>query len=465
MLFNSFEFLIFLPIVFFGYLFTPFRFRVFLLLLASYYFYIRSNPLYIILILISTLIDYSAGLMIEKSSSKLNRRIILAFSLVSNLGLLIFFKYINFIFSELNAFSTFLNLDVFHLSALDIILPVGISFYTFQTISYTIDVYRRQIHAEPNIAYFALYVSFFPQLVAGPIERFQHLIGQFKQQTRINQQQLISGVQLIIFGFFLKMVIADNLGIIVDAIYIGIEHNLGNELLAMLLYPFQIYCDFYGYSTIAIGTALLFNVRLMDNFKAPFFTTSITEFWRHWHISLSTWFRDYLYFPLGGNRSGRLKWIIAIIIVFIISGIWHGASRNFVLWGLGHAIIVIIERFISYPKFGETNVIIRCAKTLLNFTIVSALFVLFRSPNIATTKAVFTGLSSGLNNVFIQFQFEWLIYLVLFIVIDFLSKKHGYETWLFKQTSGFRWGVAIVLIFLILSRSGTIIQPFIYFQF
>lgn len=465
MLFNSLEFLLFLPLVLLCYYVTPFRFRVFLLLLASYYFYMRSNPVYILLIIVSTLIDYSAGLMIERTNSNRKRKLYLTFSLLTNLGLLIFFKYINFILSELNAFDNALNLDLFHFSALDIILPVGISFYTFQTMSYTIDVYRRQIHAEPNLAYFALYVSFFPQLVAGPIERFQHLIGQFKQRTRINEEQITTAFQLLIFGFFLKMVVADNIGIVVDSIYSGIPDNKGNELFALLLYPFQIYCDFYGYSTIAVGTALFFNVRLMENFRAPFFTSSITEFWRKWHISLSTWFRDYLYFSLGGNRGNKLKWIIALLIVFLVSGAWHGASRNFVLWGLGHAVVMIVERLIGYHKLGEFSPIVRTFKIALNFLIVACLFVLFRSPNLATTKSIFLNFTDKTTNIFQPHGYEWLIYLLLFIGIDFITRKLGYEKWLFLQNKSIRWIISAGLLFLILSRSGTIIQPFIYFQF
>ena len=351
MIFNSLEYFLFLPAVFILFYLFRQKFRVFILLAASYYFYISWNPVFIILILLSTLIDYGAGLSLDKTDSKFTRRLVLGVSICANLGFLFFFKYFNFALENVNEVMLAVKGSYQPIEAWDIILPVGISFYTFQTMSYTIDVYNGKTKAERNLAYFALYVCFFPQLVAGPIERFNDLIPQLKSKAKLAVSNISHGGRLILYGLFMKMVIADNLGVVVDNIYgdVAGTSSLG-LLLGAVFYSFQIYCDFHGYTTIAIGSARLFNVSLSENFKTPYLSKSVTEFWRNWHITLTSWFRDYIYYPLGGNRGGKLKWVLAISTVFIISGVWHGAKWTFIIWGVLHASFVLFEKLTTWDK-------------------------------------------------------------------------------------------------------------------
>ena len=334
MLFNSFEFILFLPIVISLYYLVPQKFRWSLLLLASYFFYASWKVEYLVLIIASTLIDYWCGIQMGKQETKQQRKPFLILSLISNLGLLFTFKYYNFFVESLND-SIVSLMDAEQLPIWEnVILPVGISFYTFQTLSYAIDVYKGKQEPEKHLGYFALYVSFFPQLVAGPIERFSTLTPQFKKAIKFNYSDFANGVRLIIYGLFVKMVIADNLAELIDPVYADPEtYSSLSIVTSIFLYPFQIYGDFYGYSMVAIGSALLMGIKIMDNFKTPYLSKSIGEFWQRWHISLSTWFRDYLYFPMGGNRVSKGRWFYNVFVVFVLSGIWHGANWNFVIWG------------------------------------------------------------------------------------------------------------------------------------
>jgi alginate O-acetyltransferase complex protein AlgI len=351
MLFNSLDFLLFFPIVIGLYFALPYRFRWMMLLAASYYFYMCWKVEYIVLIIVSTLIDYYASLQMSKLPDKKGRKKFLILSLVSNLGILFFFKYFNFfndsVQQTFDAFNIFYDAPVF-----DVLLPVGISFYTFQTLSYTIDVYKGDTKAEKHLGIFALYVSFWPQLVAGPIERSNRLLPQFYRKNDFDYKRVVEGFRLILWGFFKKVVIADRLAVYVNEVYNHPDMYEGTPvILATYFFAFQIYCDFSGYSDIAIGTAKVMGYDLMDNFNRPYFSKSIREFWSRWHISLSTWFRDYLYIPLGGNRVVKWRWYYNLFITFLISGLWHGANWTFVIWGALHgAYLVTAIYFASFNR-------------------------------------------------------------------------------------------------------------------
>jgi len=352
LIFNSFQFIVFLPIVVMLYFALPHKWRWALLLAASYYFYMVWKPEYIVLIIVSTLIDYSAGLLMEKTDAPKKRKALLLLSLLTNLGLLFVFKYFNFFSAQLGHFFTGVLHKPYSFSGLNVLLPMGISFYTFQTLSYTIDVYRKARKAEHHLGYFALYVTFFPQLVAGPIERSEVLLPQLKQKHSFSYERTMNALMRIGWGMFKKVVIADRVGALVNVVYNDLSNFQGVYLiLATIGFAFQIYCDFSAYSDIAIGSASLMGIEIMENFKMPYFSKSISEFWRRWHISLSTWFRDYLYIPLGGNRMKK-EWLVYrnLFIVFLVSGFWHGAAWTFLVWGALHGIYQMIEKSIRQFK-------------------------------------------------------------------------------------------------------------------
>jgi D-alanyl-lipoteichoic acid acyltransferase DltB (MBOAT superfamily) len=342
MLFNSLEFLVFFPVAVGVYYATPGRQRWIWLLAASYFFYGWWEPAYLLLILASTLVDYAAGRAMGRRAARDARRPFLLLSIASNLGLLFAFKYLGFFSRSAEALLAWAGAPA-SVPTLDVLLPVGISFYTFQTLAYSIDVYRGQQAAEQHLGYFALYVSFWPQLVAGPIERSQSLLPQFREAHTFNYDRVASGLKLMTWGMFKKVVIADRLAVFVDAVYNSPGEYAGLPvIIATYFFAFQIYCDFSGYSDIAIGAARVMGIDLMDNFRRPYFSKSIGEFWRRWHISLSTWFRDYLYIPLGGNRVSKVRWLANLMIVFVVSGLWHGAAWTFVIWGGLHGMYLIV---------------------------------------------------------------------------------------------------------------------------
>jgi len=344
MLFNSLEFAVFLPVVFLAYWFfvnRNLRAQNLILLVASYIFYGWWDWRFLSLIIISSTADYIIGIQLSKIDKTRARKYLLIVSVFINIGLLGFFKYYNFFIESFSEAFTFFGTS-FRADRLNIVLPVGISFYTFQTLSYTIDVYRKRIEAEKDWVVFYAYVSFFPQLVAGPIERASNLLPQFTNKRHFSYDRGVEGMRQILWGLFKKVVIADNCAVIVNQVFANPNEYLGYELLlAAILFAFQIYCDFSGYSDIAIGTGKLFGFNLMKNFALPYFSRDIAEFWRRWHISLSTWFRDYLYIPLGGSRGTILKVIRNILIIFIVSGFWHGANWTFIFWGFLNAIYFI----------------------------------------------------------------------------------------------------------------------------
>jgi len=331
MLFNSAEFLIFFPIVVLTYFLIPHKIRHIWLLVCSYFFYMCWNPKYALLMATSTIITYASGVLIEKYYER--RKLWVGLSFVSNLSILFFFKYFDFALNNINQLLEYLGVSVIT-TTFDVVLPVGISFYTFQALSYTMDVYRGEIKAQKNLAKYALFVSFFPQLVAGPIERSGNLLNQIDERHTFDCDRVKRGLLLMAWGFFEKLMIADRAAILVNQIY-GNYENYGSValILATLAFAVQIYCDFSGYSDIAIGAAQVMGFSLMQNFRQPYFSLSIAEFWRRWHISLSTWFRDYLYIPLGGSRCSKIKKYRNLMVTFMVSGLWHGSSWNYVIWG------------------------------------------------------------------------------------------------------------------------------------
>ena len=351
MLFNSLQFLVFLPIVVAVYYIIPDRVKHYWLLLCSYYFYMCWNTVYALLMLLSTLVTYSCGLGLErlKQSSLegrpllLRRRLVLWLSLGINLAILFFFKYFNFAIDSLNAVLIHIGFQLHH-PAFDVLLPVGISFYTFQALGYTIDVYRGEIAAERNFFRYALFVSFFPQLVAGPIERSKNLLRQLAVPHRFSFDNLREGFLLMLWGFFLKIVIADRAAILVDTVYGPAYGDYGGAhiIIATVFFAIQVYCDFGGYSSIAMGAAKMLSVELMDNFNAPFLSWNIGQFWRNWHVSLSSWFRDYVYIPLGGNRKGTARKYLNVIVTCAASGLWHGANWTYVIWGTLNGVFQVM---------------------------------------------------------------------------------------------------------------------------
>ncbi|MCB0425865.1 MAG: MBOAT family protein [Mangrovimonas sp.] len=489
MLFNSIDFAIFFPIVFVLYWLVSKNLilRNVLILVSSYVFYGWWDWRFLFLIVISSLVDFIVGLMLSKTDKKVKRKAFLFISLIVNLGFLFYFKYTNFFIETfVDAFSLFgKKLEI---STLNIILPVGISFYTFQTLSYTIDVYRGQLKPTKDVLAFFSFVAFFPQLVAGPIERASHLLPQFYKTYKFNYDQVRSGLLLMAFGLFKKMVIADRAAILVNQVYNNPSEYTGVEtILATLMFAFQIYCDFSGYSDIAIGAARTMGFDLMKNFDSPYFSKSITEFWRRWHISLSTWFRDYVYIPLGGSRKGKYRTYLNLFIVFVVSGLWHGAAMTFLIWGAIHGFIIVVEkatlktRKLVLSKVGIVNG--NFASGLLfsfvTFVIVCFAWIFFRANSYTDAKLLVAGILK--NNYIILFTEDLyklglgrneLIILILailgLVVFEILNKSNKLGTLLSKQPIGFRWAAYIIIIMTIVIYGvygDKDTSQFIYFQF
>jgi alginate O-acetyltransferase complex protein AlgI len=421
------------------------------------------------LIFLSTAVDYAIGLNIPKQDSKKNQKILLWCSVLFNLSVLGFFKYYNFfVDSWIDLFKS-VGYEIKSVWTLNIILPVGISFYTFQTMSYTIDIYRKKLEPTKDFISFASFVSFFPQLVAGPIERASNLLPQILKKRQFNYNQAIQGLRLIIWGMFKKVVIADSLAPIVDNIFSNYQDLGGGVLwLGAIYFAFQIYCDFSGYSDIAIGTSKLFGFEIMSNFKFPYLSRNIGEFWRRWHISLSTWFRDYLYIPLGGSKEGKWKSLRNIFIIFLVSGFWHGANWTFIFWGLFHSIL-FIPSFIFNTNRKYTNSVISENTVLptikefsqigITFLLVTIGWVFFRSQTIVDS---FSYLNQMVSNFDIPNQFRvQLVYVLLIFTLDFIIRKNErLKVEYFK----YDWVLFSILIVLILEKFGNY-KEFIYFQF
>ncbi|MEI9897619.1 MAG: MBOAT family O-acyltransferase [Chthoniobacter sp.] len=384
MLFNSVEFFAFLAVVVPVYFLLPNRWRPLFLALASYYFYMFSHPEFGWLLFTSTTVSYLGGLAMDRTAKVFQRRAVLVFCIVVNVGLLAFFKYGDLIGGSLNS-----GLHALHLTAtiprLHVALPIGISFFTFQALSYCFDVYSRRFPVERRFDVFAAYKAFFPQLVAGPIERPGNIIPQMRAEHHFDYERMVSGLRLMLWGFFKKLVIADRLSVIVAEVYGSPGHHSSLQLLsATYAFSFQIYGDFSGYTDIARGCARILGIDLMENFRAPYFAQSIPEFWGRWHISLSTWFRDYLYIPLGGNRLGVLRWQVNIMVVFLVSGLWHGADWKFAIWGMLHGIFFLVTRWLSrwswnLPASRWAQSAWAGAKIIITFHLVAFAWIFFRA--------------------------------------------------------------------------------------
>lgn len=473
MLFNSIEFLIFFPIVTILFYLFPHKYRWALLLAASCFFYMWFIPKYIFILLITIAIDYTAGILIEQWADDARRKkICLIVSIISTCLVLFIFKYLNFCSANLVALAQHFGWT-HPAKALNIILPIGLSFHTFQSLSYVIEVYRGNHAAEKHFGYYSLYVMFYPQLVTGPIERPQNLLRQLHEEKEIDYDNIANGLRLVLFGLFLKMVVADNLGQYVDLIYANpADYSTWDILLGMMFYSFQIYGDFFGYSTIALGCALTMGFKLMDNFKAPYLSGSIQEFWRRWHISLSTWFRDYLYIPLGGNRVSVPRWALNTLIVFTVCGIWHGANWTFMIWGFAYGVLLVIERGLRnihvfdriQGKIGRGVInVLNIGKT---FIIVTLLWSVFRATSFGNLHDVFAALwhNTSTTSALHVNAVTWIA-LALFICIDLILKQRRFDEWCGERKTYVRWILYAAMIFAIIVFSSVQQYPFIYFQF
>lgn len=498
MLFNSIEFLIFFPIVVLVYFVIPKKIKHLWLLITSYFFYMCWNVKYILLILISTIITYVSGLLLERiknlSCDEARRAVlkkwVVAGSFVTNLGILFYFKYLNFALSIL--INVFEKMHIrLNIPAFDIILPVGISFYIFQALSYTMDVYRDEIYAEKDFFRYALFVSFFPQLVAGPIERSKNLLKQLAVSKKFCFEDFREGLLLMLWGFFLKIVLADRIAIFVDTVYGDLSTYSGAYFtIATMLFAMQVYCDFAGYSTIAMGAAKVLGITLMENFSAPYLSTSVAEFWRKWHISLTSWFKDYLYIPLGGGRKGKIRKYINKLIVFLVSGLWHGASFTYVIWGVlngfyqvvGEILQPIRDKLVLLLHLNRKSLAHKFVHVLGTFVLVDFSLIFFRAEGVRKAlqiiKSIFT-----VRNPWILFDsslygcgldeknfYLMLIGIVILLFADFCkSKGIKIRAVIARQDYWFRWVFIASVVSAILTFGiwGSTYNEanFIYFQF
>ncbi len=491
MLFNSFEFLIFFPAVLLVYLFLPAKIRYLWLLVSSYYFYMYWNPIYAFIITAAILWTYLCGRLIEGAKRKKG---LLTLSLVINIGMLVYFKYSGFALNTVNSIFAALGRPTLEVK-FDMIMPIGISFYTFQTTGYLVDIYRGNVKAERNIAKYALFVAFFPQLLSGPIGRAESLLVQIEENSRKklwNCNRITGGLTLMLWGYFIKLVIADRVAVLVNTVF---DHYYLYGMTALMAgaigFAIQIYGDFAGYSFIAIGAAKVLGFELIENFKAPYFSQSISEFWRRWHVSLSAWLRDYIYIPLGGNRKGKGKKYRNILITFGVSGLWHGANWTFIIWGLLHGMYQVLESEIKpfaariHAKAGTKTVSVgyRLGKGILTFLMVDFAWIFFKSESISDALSYIMRLVSyrdwwsffdgSLYTLGLDFQEMHILFfgILVFMVVDYirLKKEIMIDVFLREQWLVFRWAVIILLFYftVIFGQYGPGFDSsnFIYLQF
>ncbi len=494
MVFNSYHFLIFFPIVIAVYFVIPRKLRYLWLLVASYYFYMSWNPRYAVLIALSTVITFLSGLLLPRARGTAAKKLVVAGSFLTNLGILAFFKYFDFLLSNLNLLLTSVGISAIQ-KPFDIILPVGISFYTFQALSYTVDVYRGDIQPEKNFFRYALFVSFFPQLVAGPIERSKNLLSQVDRVEEFqlwDYERITRGAVLMLFGLFQKMVIADRISAVVDQVYNSYWMYGSIELLlATVCFSAQIYCDFGSYSLIAIGAARVMGFDLMENFNVPYAARSIREFWARWHISLSSWLKDYLYIPLGGNRCSRWKNYRNIMVTFLVSGLWHGANWTFIVWGALHGLYQIAGKILgpAKEKFNRRFAVrtgtfsYRLGQRIVTFALVNFAWIFFRADTIrgalGVVRRIFTSWDPwvlfdqslymlGLDQTEVHIL---LAALLLLFLADLVRCKKGItlDVFLEGECLWFRWACIFLLFYFILIFGiyGPAFEAkqFIYFQF
>ncbi len=497
MLFNSTQFLLFFPFVTLVYFIIPQKVSYLWLLAASYYFYMGWNPHYIVLLLFITTVTYLSGIVIEKVPEGLSekktiayKRIIVAISFLYNLGILFYFKYINFASMILMEMASKLHI-VLNIPTFDVILPVGISFFTFQALSYTVDVYRGDVYSEKNFFRYALFVSFFPQLVAGPIERSKNLLKQLAVPKKFNFNEAREGFLLMLWGYFLKIVLADRIAIFVDTVYGDYMTYAGSYLIiATILFAVQIYCDFAGYSTIAMGTAKILGIQLTENFDAPYLSTSVAEFWRKWHISLTSWFKDYLYIPLGGSRKGKVRKYFNKMIVFLVSGLWHGASFSFIAWGglnglyqvIGEILMPLRDKLVKVLHLNRDSLGHKLIHIFGTFIMVDFAWIFFRANGFREALSIIKSMFS-VKNPWILFDdslyscglneksFRLMLISIAILLFADICKAKGIviRKVIVEQDYWFRWVFIAVSIALILTFG--IWGPnydqanFIYFQF
>lgn len=490
MFFNSIHYLLFLPIVVLLYYITKPVYRWIVLLIASYYFYMVWKPVYILLIILSTLIDYYCSLKMGEFSDKKSRKPFVVISVVSNLLILGAFKYFNFFSTAAHDLASVLGIE-YAVSYLNVLLPMGISFYTFQTMSYSLDVYKGNIKPETHLGKFALYVTFFPQLVAGPIERAKSLLSQFHFEFKYNHEQTVSGLRLIMWGLFKKIVIADQLSSMVNHVYGNPSASQGFSIyFASLLFAQQIYCDFSGYSDIAQGSARILGVKLMDNFNFPFYATSYNNFWGRWHTSLMQWFRDYIMFPLVRKKW---KWQSVFMLVFLISGLWHGADWTFIIWGIINGFFVIyskatadfregIIKNIGLDKKPKTRHFLQILSVINIFSIFG---LFFPARSMADAKVLIANYFVGWNDLVsnlianengfrqnvlylgkdVDSFAVIMLFFVIFEVIQWKMSKDSIDNFFVKKARWKAWGLYLFFIFSIIIMSNIEETPFIYFQF
>lgn len=484
--------MVFFPIVVLIYFIIPQKIKSSWLLMASYYFYMCWNAKYVILLFTSTIITYWGGIILEKiklSEMIKERKVFLKkftfiVALTVNLIILFYFKYINFVMELGQTIAEKINIEL-SVPTFDILLPVGISFYIFQALGYLIDVYRGEIYAERNLLQYALFVSFFPQLVAGPIERSKNLLRQLAFPKKFDSGNARDGLLTMLWGYFLKLVIADRCSVLVNTVYASYEQYIGFQLiLANMMFALQIYCDFMGYSIIAKGAARVLGIHLMDNFDQPYFAMSIKDFWRRWHISLSSWFRDYVYIPLGGSRCSKIKKYRNLFLTFLVSGLWHGASLTFVVWGMIHGLYQIAEDMMKpltdrlMEKIDVSTFSWRVLKVFKTFVLVDIAWIFFRADTIGSAVYILkksfdlSNIGLILNDGIYQLGLDTrnmnflVIGMGILFIVGFLKERGiNVNLWLSKQNVVFRYGLywgALILIIFSLDITG---QEFIYFQF
>ncbi|MBQ7580721.1 MAG: MBOAT family protein [Clostridia bacterium] len=490
MLFNSLSYAIFLPIVFFLFWLSPKKIKWMVLLAASYYYYMSWGIKYCVWIILTTVVSYLCARMIEKRDDEKSKKLFMVLPIVFIIGTLVFFKYFNFLSETVTSV-----LRAFSLPASDftlkLIMPLGISFYSFQSVGYIVDVYNGKTPAQKHFGKFALFISFFPHVLSGPIARANDLMPQLEFEKKFDFEQASYGVRQLVWGFYKKVVVSGLCAYVVNGVYDSLEGQKGFVLIcATVFYAFQIYCDFSGYSDIAIGSAKILGIDLMTNFKTPYMSQSIKEFWGRWHISLSTWFRDYIYIPLGGNRKGNVKYIFNIIITFLVSGLWHGAAWTFIVWGLLHGVLQVIETYVYKigflkrfaPKKGEKKILCPSGliKLFLTFALVCFTWIFFRANTFSDAIYIVTKMFSGIASPLSYFKLgianlfhlnnvtklRLFISLPVLVVTDMIFVKVDLYERIGKMRAVPRWLVyiAVLLLLLILAPSDSN-SNFIYFQF
>lgn len=479
MLFNSVQFLIFFPVVIIVFFLLPQRLRKYFLLAASCYFYMSFIPKYIFILLFTTVVDYFGAILVERSARFENprrKKAVFIAALCCNIGLLVFFKYLGMLGDTVNFFGAMLNLKTVVVP--EIALPIGISFHTFQSMGYLIDVYAGKEKAERNFIDFALFLMYFPQLVAGPIERGRNLFSQLKAEHCLTYENISAGGRMMLWGMFKKVVVADNLAIIADAVFGDVTAFSGMGLVAgILCFTIQIYCDFSGYSDIAIGCARVMDIRLMTNFDTPYFSSSTPEFWRRWHISLSTWFRDYIYIPMGGNRVSKPRWAFNQLVTFTISGIWHGAGFTYAAWGILNGVYIILSRFTkplrdklkSLTRIDRAPVLSKGVGIAVTFCLISFSWIFFRADSFSDAFYVIShlfGQSFGDFSKLSELRLR-LAYAapVMLFAIELLMKRPRAVEWFIKSNAFVRIAAYALLTAIIVVFGAYDNKAFIYFQF